>query len=38
MRLAADAALTVLRTQHIIIAKQAGAPKPRGGGNVDEDD
>ena len=38
IRLALDAALTVLRTQHIIVAKQAGGPaKPKGEANVDDD-
>ena len=38
IRLAVDAALTILRTQHIIVAKQAGMPtKPKGESNVDDD-
>ena len=39
IRLALDAALTVLRTQHIIVAKQAGGPgaKPKGESHVDDD-
>jgi len=37
-RLAMDAVLTVLRIQHIIVAKQAGGPKaPKGGSIVDDD-
>jgi T-complex protein 1 subunit theta len=38
LRLAMDAVLTVLRIQHIIVAKQAGGPRaPRGEGVVDDD-
>eukprot|EP00922_Rhytidocystis_sp_ex-Travisia-forbesii_P055520 GHVS01082230.1.p1 GENE.GHVS01082230.1~~GHVS01082230.1.p1 ORF type:complete len:542 (-),score=95.21 GHVS01082230.1:253-1878(-) len=35
--LAVDAVLTVLRLDHIIVARQAGGPKPRGpGGDIDD--
>lgn len=37
LRLAADAAVTVLRVDQIIMSKQAGGPKPPKGGNADED-
>ena len=38
LKLAVDAALTVLRVDHIIVARQAGGPKaPKGGANVDDD-
>ncbi len=37
LRLAADAAVTVLRVDQIIMSKQAGGPKPRAGGNADDD-
>lgn len=38
LRLAMDAVLTVLRIQHIIVAKQAGGPRaPKGQGMVDDD-
>lgn len=37
LRLATDAVMTVLRIQHIIVARQAGGPKPRGEPNVDDD-
>ncbi|CAG9467736.1 unnamed protein product [Pedinophyceae sp. YPF-701] len=36
LRLAADAVNTVLRVDQIIMAKQAGGPKPRGPGGDDE--
>jgi len=36
LRLAVDAAVTVLRVDQIIMAKQAGGPKPPGGGANDE--
>ena len=38
LKLAADAATTVLRVDQIIMAKAAGGPRaPRGGGDWDED-
>jgi T-complex protein 1 subunit theta len=37
LKLAADAVVTVLKVDQIIMAKQAGGPKPRGPGG-DEDD
>jgi len=37
LRLAADAAITVLRCDQIIMSKQAGGPKPRDGGAPDGD-
>jgi T-complex protein 1 subunit theta len=38
LRLAMDAVLTVLRIQHIIVAKQAGGPRaPKGESTVDDD-
>ncbi len=37
LRLAADAAVTVLKVDQIIMAKQAGGPKPRAPGAMDED-
>lgn len=37
LRLAADAAVTVLKVDQIIMAKQAGGPKPRGAGPMDDD-
>lgn len=37
LRLAADAATTVLKVDQIIMAKVAGGPKPRAPGPMDED-
>ena len=37
MKFAVDAAVTVLRVDQIIMAKQAGGPKPRGDGAMDDD-
>lgn len=37
LKLATEAAVTVLRIDQIIMAKMAGGPKPRGGGMDDED-
>lgn len=37
LRLATEAAATVLRIDQIIMAKVAGGPKPRAGGMDDED-
>ena len=37
LRLATEAAVTVLRIDQIIMAKVAGGPKPRGGGMDDDD-
>ncbi len=37
LKLASDAACTVLKVDQIIMAKQAGGPKPRGPGAMDED-
>ena len=37
LRLASDAAITVLRVDQIIMSKQAGGPKPRQPGAPDED-
>ena len=37
LKLAVDAATTVLRIDQIIMAKVAGGPKPRAGGAGDED-
>lgn len=37
LRLAADAAVTVLRVDQIIMSKQAGGPKPRDAGPPDQD-
>jgi len=37
LRLAVDAALTVLRVDQIIMSKPAGGPKPPAGGGGDED-
>lgn len=37
LKLAVDAATTVLRIDQIIMAKVAGGPRPRGGGPGDED-
>jgi T-complex protein 1 subunit theta len=37
IKLAADAAVTVLRVDQIIMSKQAGGPKPRGPGAGDDD-
>ena len=37
LKLATDAVVTVLRVDQIIMAKQAGGPKPRQGGDPDED-
>ena len=37
LKLATDAAVTVLRIDQIIMAKMAGGPKPRAGGMDDED-
>ena len=37
LRLAAEAAITVLRVDQIIMSKQAGGPKPRQPGAPDED-
>lgn len=37
LKLATDAVVTVLRVDQIIMAKQAGGPKPRQGGGDDED-
>lgn len=36
VKLAADAAVTVLRVDQIIMSKQAGGPKPRGPGGDDD--
>ena len=36
LKLAADAVTTVLKVDQIIMAKQAGGPKPRGMGGDDE--
>lgn len=38
LRLAVDAALTVLKVDQIVMAKQAGGPKPPSGGGNDPDD
>ena len=38
LKLATDAAVTVLRVDQIIMAKQAGGPKPRGPGAADDED
>ena len=38
LKLATEAAVTVLRIDQIIMAKAAGGPKPRGGGAMDEED
>lgn len=37
LRLAADAAVTVLKVDQIIMAKQAGGPKPRAPNPMDDD-
>jgi T-complex protein 1 subunit theta len=37
LKLAADAAATVLRVDQIIMAKQAGGPKPRDPGAMDDE-
>lgn len=37
LKLATEAAVTVLRIDQIIMAKMAGGPKPRAGGMDDED-
>jgi T-complex protein 1 subunit theta len=37
-RLAVDAAITVLKVDQIVMAKQAGGPKPRAPGSADPDD
>ena len=37
LKLAAEAVCTVLRVDQIIMAKQAGGPKPPQGGAMDED-
>lgn len=37
LKLATDAVVTVLKVDQIIMAKQAGGPKPRQGGGDDED-
>mmetsp|Transcript_11966 Transcript_11966/g.35927 ORF Transcript_11966/g.35927 Transcript_11966/m.35927 type:complete len:556 (-) Transcript_11966:2647-4314(-) len=37
LRLASDAAVTVLKVDQIIMAKQAGGPKPRAPGPMDDD-
>ena len=37
LKLAAEAVCTVLRVDQIIMAKQAGGPKPRADGAMDED-
>ena len=37
LKLATDAVVTVLRVDQIIMAKQAGGPKPRAGAADDED-
>ena len=37
LKLATDAVATVLRVDQIIMAKQAGGPKPPAGGGGDED-
>lgn len=37
IKLATDAVVTVLRVDQIIMAKQAGGPKPPPGGVADED-
>ncbi len=36
LRLAVDAALTVLRVDQIVMSKPAGGPKPKSGGPMDE--
>jgi T-complex protein 1 subunit theta len=38
LKLATEAAVTVLRIDQIIMAKMAGGPKPRGGGAMDDED
>ncbi|EFN58038.1 hypothetical protein CHLNCDRAFT_34430 [Chlorella variabilis] len=38
LKLATDAAVTVLRIDQIIMAKMAGGPKPRAGGAMDDED
>lgn len=38
LKLATDAAVTVLRIDQIIMAKAAGGPKPRQGGAMDDED
>lgn len=37
LRLACDAAITVLRVDTIVMSKQAGGPKPRQQGAPDDD-
>ena len=37
LRLAVDAAMTVLKVDQIVMSKPAGGPKPRSGGQNDED-
>lgn len=37
LKLSAEAVSTVLRVDQIIMAKQAGGPKPRADGGMDED-
>ena len=37
IKLATDAAVTVLKVDQIIMSKQAGGPKPRAGGAGDEE-
>lgn len=38
LKLATEAAVTVLRIDQIIMAKMAGGPRPRGGGAMDDED
>lgn len=38
LKLATEAAVTVLRIDQIIMAKMAGGPKPRSGGAMDDED
>eukprot|EP00803_Ostreobium_quekettii_P000642 evm.model.scf_83.6 EVM.evm.TU.scf_83.6 scf_83:144034-148310(-) len=37
VKLATDAVVTILKVDQIVMAKQAGGPKPRAGGPMDED-
>jgi len=37
LKLASDAAITILRVDQIIMMKQAGGPKPRAPGPMDAD-
>lgn len=37
IKLATDAAVTILRIDHIIMSKPAGGPKPKTNNNWDED-